>query len=267
MLHRKNNPFARARNQLAMCLLVLTCVAVLHPSVLLADGNEQLQMAINSPGSPQPQCSSDPNPPVQCGNMDLVFLVDTTGSVGDLSTLTNELRCVLRHARNRANGNLRAGLVTFASCDSSSQYDGITVIRSLTSDIDLVDEDLRTLAPGPGSGKGSPEASDEALREVVSESMCCVNGNFQKDWRGNCRKIAILATDNVPGGCDDVFQTTGPGNDVDNAHQRALEAAALGIKIGAVQLGTDVVAMEPIMRDYATTTRGRYVQVAHNGAG
>ena len=98
------------------------------------------------------------------------------------------------------------------------------------------------------------------MREVVSETICCVDGNFTKDWRANCRKIAIFVTDDVPGGCDDIFDDA---VDIPNAHQRAVEAAQLGVQIGAVRIGMPWQVSEQtlnnIMQDYAATTGGIYV--------
>lgn len=75
-----------------------------------------------------------------------------------------------------------------------------------------------------------PEASDEALREViVAQTGCLAPGSqfFHAPFRAGCRKLAVLVTDARPGGCDDAFTL---GVDDVNATQSASDAAAAGIE-------------------------------------
>jgi hypothetical protein len=104
------------------------------------------------------------------------------------------------------------------------------------------------------------------LREAVEAAGtdCARTGRFNiNDWRSACCKIVILVTDNLPAGCNDSYT---PGVDDVNAHLRAVAAGGLGIKIGALQVGT-VAGVAPIMQDYAATTSGLYAAVPSSGAG
>jgi hypothetical protein len=73
--------------------------------------------------------------------------------------------------------------------------------------------------------------------------------------------VIILLTDSPPGGFDDLMLFP---DDIDNAHLRATEAAAAGIKIAAIftpQTQSQEVNAQEIMSSYATVTGGAYSKV------
>lgn len=194
-----------------------------------------------------------------CGPMDIVFVIDTTGSMGGaISSVANELPQIIGTAKVASDGDLRIGLVTFG--------DLVSTRHNLTTDIAAVEASI--LALTAVGGGGYPEAHDEALREVITHDAMCTNGSeFTTDFRPLAEKIIVLVTDAKPAGCNDNYEA---GVDDVNAHQRALDAFAAGIRISAVFVptnhngGAEAVAA---LQDYAATTAGSYREVASNGEG
>jgi hypothetical protein len=119
-------------------------------------------------------------------------------------------------------------------------------------------------------GAGGPEASDVSLDAVVNglgvdgDGVACgaffSNGNF----RAGAVKIAIMLTDNFPGGCSDSFTAA----DTANAARVANDASVANIRISALYNSSFPNAtIVGIMNNYATTTGGQYVNTPSNGAG
>jgi hypothetical protein len=73
-----------------------------------------------------------------------------------------------------------------------------------------------------------------------------------------------MVTDNLPGGCDDIYT---PGVDDVNAAAVADAAAAAGILISAVFVGTPTATELGIMQYYAAATGGVYSEVPFDGSG
>jgi len=184
--------------------------------------------------------------------MDVVFVLDETGSMRDLlgsvqivtSGLINQIDML-------SSGNYQLGLVTFK--------DVIEV------DVDLAPSSeaailARVAGLTPFQGRGEPESSAEALNTVINgldagSSRPQQIGDFNGVWRPGARKIIILVTDAPPGGFDDAYQV---GVDDVNAHQQALEATNLAagrIAISAIELDADPTT-QAIMSDYANQTGG-----------
>ncbi|MBM3317605.1 MAG: VWA domain-containing protein [Candidatus Eisenbacteria bacterium] len=193
-----------------------------------------------------------------CECLDLVLVIDDTGSMGGaISNVQAGLLDILDLATSTC-GDVRAGLVTFK--------DDVEVDVPLTANLNLVINAVNALYADGGANE--PEASDEALREVFTSTVCPLTGDFDPSaWRDGCCKVTILVTDANPGGCDDMFIQ---GIDDVNAHNRALDAAAMGIQIGAVFVptwGDPYNTITPIMLDYAATTNGVFGQTAWDGSG
>lgn len=193
-----------------------------------------------------------------CDCIDLVLVVDDTGSMfGAISNVQTGLVSILNTAQSTC-GDLQCGVITFA--------DDVQVDQPLTAVTANCTAAVNALTAGGGAGL--PEASDEGLREAFTATVCALTGNFDPAaWRDGCCKVAILVTDALPAGCDDTFTL---GVDDANAHQRALDAAALGIQIGAlfVPTGGDPSGeITPIMIDYAATTDGVFGQTNADGTG
>ncbi len=187
----------------------------------------------------------------QCGPIDLVFVLDSSGSMEDEWYLIRpDLIRLIDELEVQAAGDVRLGLVDFDSV--------ITVAHSLTTDINAVKATIQNLNVWGGTAPGEP--SDEAVREVVSESICNVIGDFNTPFRPIDNRVIILITDAEPLGCDDVYT---PGYDDVNAQLRAQEAAALGIRIfSAFSPGNSAAhpSAEAIARQYAEVTSGFFVR-------
>jgi uncharacterized protein YegL len=200
-----------------------------------------------------------PPPPPQCicGPMDLVFVIDTTGSMtGAINSVVAELPNIITTA-NYFSCDVRLGLVTFG--------DQVVVNQQLTTNEAAVQASIAALTAAGGSG--IPEASDEALLEVINGTSSCVVNDWTSVFRPTATKIVVLVTDAPPGGCDDAFV---PGTDDVHAHAVALAAQAAGIRIAAVYVPTtppNSPIIVPIMQDYSATTSGSFRQTAYNGDG
>ena len=193
-------------------------------------------------------------PMLICGAIDCVFVVDTTNSMATgLQDFRSNIGPVVDILEVRSGGDLRLGLVTFK--------DDVTVHHGLTTDITAVEA---TIAGLTSSGSGAaPASSDEALREVLSDTICTSYGDFNTPFRDNCNRMMVVISDALPGGCDDWFWQGGDGI---NAHQRALEAADAGVRIHSVHVGTDTdwYQVQYVMQDWSYTTGGQY---AYSGDG
>ena len=213
----------------------------------------------------------------ECGCMDLVFVVDTTASM-DLALRelagSNGLCQVVDTALDASAGDLRLGLITF---DGSSWggNDYVRVLSPLTTEVSVVRTLLAGLVNEIDNGGGWAEASDEALREMLSPTAWSSGGSpcvvsvqrFDVPWRAHCIQHAVLLTDNIPGGCNDSYQCE---IDEVNALTRARQAAASGIRISSIYVGGwsyPSGVLERVMRRYGVLTGGTYVAVPANGYG
>ena len=200
-----------------------------------------------------------------CDCIDLVLVIDVTGSMGGAianvaAGIDNIVDLAVAQCGNPAdpeNGQVQVGLVTF--------HDDVIVNHPLTTNISAVKASILGLSAGGGDNE--PEASDESLREVITATTCPLTGDFDPNaFRTSCCKVTVLVTDARPGGCDDFYDA---GVDKPNAHLRALDFAAAGVKIGALFVPTfgDPGDIVNIMTDYAATTGGVYGETLSDGSG
>src|ERR1039458_3437185 len=164
---------------------------------------------------------------VGCGCMDLVFVVDDTGSMGGaLDNVKAQLPDIIATAQGASGGDLRMGLVTFPS-------DNVVVNAPFTTSVSVIESNIQALVAGGGNGE--PESSDTSLEFVVTgatgTSACTISNAPLGSFRTGCVKIAVLITDAHPGECLDTF-TLGV-SDV-YAHNVALQAAAAGVLVSAI---------------------------------
>jgi hypothetical protein len=144
-----------------------------------------------------------------CGCIDLVFLVDITDSMRHaFGNITNiALPAVIDKAVVKSGGDLRVGLITFDGAGLPyNGHDWVNVVFPFTPDVAAARAGVIGLQLGPGGGAHAPEASDEALREVLDSSNCRLNGpdfNASGGFRPQCIKYAMLLTDEPPAGCND----------------------------------------------------------------
>lgn len=203
-----------------------------------------------------------------CGCMDVVFVQDTTGSMGSpINNVKAGLANIVNQAVIASGGDVRFGLVTFSN-PGTIGADGVTVNQPFTTDTNTITLAINALFAS--GGNGIPESSDEALNYTVTGATPCTLATPLGDlgsYRSNCVKIAILDTDAQPGGCNDTYT---PGVDDVNAANVATAAAAAGIKVSAIYNETTPIfspTIIPIMQNYATITGGQYVQTPSDGSG
>ncbi|WP_298356616.1 vWA domain-containing protein [uncultured Litoreibacter sp.] len=166
--------------------------------------------------------------------LDLAFVVDTTGSMGDeLAWLTKELKSIVRQARRAAPGvDIRYGLVVYR--DRGDQY----VVRNygFTKSQGQMQKWLR--AQNAGGGGDYPEAAAEAL-------MAGANLNWR---RGKGERLMFHIADAPP-----------HDRDAKTYLKAARRAAAKDVQIfglGASGVGAE---SEFLMRQASVLSNGRYL--------
>lgn len=200
-----------------------------------------------------------------CGPMDVAFIVDTTTSMDDaIVNVKTELAQILGNIETASENNYQLALVTF--------NDTINILENFTANNrSLIEPKFQALSTRD-TGSHEPEASDEALNTVVNALPAAgrsQNIDFSPAFRTEAVKIIILVTDARPGGFNDAFT---PGEDDVNAHNRAIEASAHGMKISAIFVPTNRFpeahpTVRTVMQDYATTTNGVFIETTADGSG
>jgi hypothetical protein len=198
-----------------------------------------------------------------CGPLDIAFVIDDTGSMsGAIADVQGAAEQQIRLIKQGSHNDFQLALISFK--DFVVVHDDL----ALRNAPPVVADILALTASGGGN---TPEASDEALNTVINgldENDRLPGqqfGDFNGVFRPTATKIAFIITDAAPGGFDDAFT---PGVDDVNAHLRALEASAAGIKIGAIFVPTNGDpggTITAIMKDYANTTGGLFVKVDPDG--
>jgi hypothetical protein len=175
--------------------------------------------------------------------LDLMFVIDTTGSMGDeLHYLQTELDYVISSvSRNNANLPLRLSVNFYR--DIGDEY----VVRPFTFSTDIAAQ-LRNLAAQNAAGGGDrPEAVDAALQNAIHEHT----------WLDDSVKLMFIVLDAPP----HHNQTTIPA-----MSRLAAEAAAKGIRIIPLLASDGCTETEFLMRVLAMTTGGTYTFVTgHSG--
>ncbi len=198
-----------------------------------------------------------------CGPMDVVFAVDDTGSMfGAIANIQTGIGAIIGDVVTASGGDYQLGLVTFKD-------NPVTVVDLAAGNAAAVTAAVGALSATGGAG--GPEASDASLDMVVNGTDAasgagCTGVAFNSaGFRAGADKIAIMLTDNLPGGCDDAF--VGGVDDV-NAGRVANDASVAGISISAIYNASSPSAtVVGIMNNYAVTTGGVFVNTPSNGAG
>jgi hypothetical protein len=158
-----------------------------------------------------------PKPPVMTARraVDVVFAVDTTGSMGGLiEGAKRTVWSIATHIRQTdPNAELRIGLVAYR--DIGDDY--VTRDTQLTSDLDAVFAQLSGFQAAGGGD--TPEDVDAALDDAVHKMQ----------WRGDAKKLVFLVGDAPPASRGDV-----PRFDV-----VAREAAGKQIILNTIRCGQD----------------------------
>ncbi|HEU4408573.1 MAG TPA: VIT domain-containing protein [Polyangiaceae bacterium] len=186
------------------------------------------------------------------GDLDLVFLVDETGSMGpyiaQVKARLLELVDTLRASPLAR--SLRLGLVTFR--DHPPQ-EASFVSRSvpLTEDVEAIRRAVASMvASGGGDG---PEALTDGLVDLV-----------RLDWRPNAARVAVLVGDAPPHGVEpggDGFPEGCPCGQ--HWYTQAESCREMGVVVHALgclpTLRASYVGAEEVFRTVAKTTRGMYL--------
>jgi Mg-chelatase subunit ChlD len=178
--------------------------------------------------------------------VDLMFVVDTTGSMQDeIDFLREELKDVVTRARRGA-GQLDVEVSVVFYRDRHDDY--VVKPYPFTKDIDAV---VSRIAREKAEGGGDyPEAVEQALTHAVRG----------EEWRRSARTRLLFLVGDAP-----------PRNEphiLDELHEATLEAAELGIRIVPVASSGVDVSTEYLMRFLAVATGGTYVFLTdHSGIG
>lgn len=174
--------------------------------------------------------------------LDLVFLIDATGSMGDeIAKLKASMRAMAQQiAQLPGQPDICWGLVSYR--DRGDAY--ITRTHDFTDDLGAFQQQLASVQAHGGGD--TPEALNEALHEAV----------HRLSWRQQAARIVVLVADAPPH-----LDYGGPQYD------RDMQAAlAKGIKLFAVGAsGLDPVG-EYIYRQMAQYTAGRFVFLTYRDA-
>ncbi|MFO0858006.1 MAG: LamG-like jellyroll fold domain-containing protein [Phycisphaerales bacterium] len=193
-----------------------------------------------------------------CGPMDVIFVIDDTGSMGGaLANIKGAVGQIVSTIDCASTGDFRLGLATFK--------DNVRVVTNLGGSLAAFNAGIAALAAAGGGNV--PEASDRGVNAAVNllpaSSNVCQIGNFSGAWRTSAQKIVILVTDALPGSCNDSLTTSLFPTVITSA-------SAQGIRIASVFVGGTTSTnsqLRGIMQAYASGTGGCYVEVPSNGAG
>jgi len=184
-----------------------------------------------------------PPPPAPAPRIEVVFVLDTTGSMSGL--IEGAKRKIWSIANQMASGqprpDIRIGLVAYR--DRGDDY--VTRRVDLSADIDAIYAQLQQLSAGGGGD--TPESVNQALHEAV-EGL-----GWSRD--PGVYRVVFLVGD-AP-----------PHSDYPNDVQYALSVRAArerGIIVNAIQCGS-LSATTPVWQQIAAAGAGRYVAIRQDG--
>jgi hypothetical protein len=179
-----------------------------------------------------------PGDPAACTDgMDVVFLLDYTGSMGNgINSIKSSIISIVNTIQTESNNNYRLGLVTFdeypgpgvygygsnfeytslpisqrkINTGSSGIYQWITAWEKMgTNNIATFTTQLNKLngIVPLGSGSGQPEPSDMGV-DLISTNNYLGYEYIAGTFRPGVSKLIILITDAPPSGDDDVYNST-----------------------------------------------------------
>jgi len=222
--------------------------------------------------------TSAPEPPAECDEgMDVVFLVDYTGSMGNaINGIKATIAQIVQTIINESLNNYRLGLVLFDEYTSGtvSNYSSQTAYTSLPSAQRYINVggtgrfqwltamekmqtnnstsfetqlDLLNTTNFPlGGGFGGPEPSDIGV-DLIGTNNKVGYEYFAGTFRTGVSKLIILITDNFPGGPDDVYNQT----DIDFVNGLTPQLLSQNIRVLLM-----TTAGNNVLYDLATGTNG-----------
>ncbi|WFD34058.1 hypothetical protein MCUN1_000886 [Malassezia cuniculi] len=186
-------------------------------------------------GVPAQASAPTPPPPRAANALDLIFIIDATGSMGSYiasATRNIETICdkIVESELLSAPGALRVGLISYR--DHPPQ-DHVYIVRNFgfAKDVQEMKSHLKSLfAAGGGDG---PEAATAALAAAV-----------ELPWRTDAAKMAILVTDAPPHGIGEY------GDGFPNGSPDGADPLDLARRMAAAGISLFVVACEPALSGY-----------------
>lgn len=171
--------------------------------------------------------------------LDVLFVIDTTGSMGDeIERIKTTLLGVTEKLRGlKTDFDLQYGAVLYR--DLTDQY--VTSVHPFTSDIAGFDKALRTV--GANGGGDMPESVNQALAEVV-----------KLEWRTTAAKVAFLIGD-APPHMD--YQGDVPYG------TSLIGAVSKGIRIHSIAASGLDKAGTYVWRQTAQFTRGKFIFIEY----
>ena len=215
-------------------------------SVFTASGWAQVQM-VNAAVVPEKYTMAVANPRyaphANESRIDVVFVLDTTGSMGGLIEGAKQKiwEIANRIATAQPHPVIRMGLVAYR--DRGDEY--VTKLTALTTDLDAVYSGLMGLAAG-GGGDG-PESVNQALNEALTK--------FEWDAGEKTLRLIYLVGDAPPH--MDYSQ--------DQLYSETCERAAkAGVIVNTVQCGGDPETAR-VWQEIARSAEGNYVAIEQKG--
>ena len=191
------------------------------------------------------------------GELDLVFLVDATGSMGPYIQQVRDRLMELLDALRAAPlcRSLRVGLVAYRD-HPPQERSFVTQVTALTDSLDAVRAAVLTLAAS-GGGDG-PECVTDGLFDVV-----------RLDWRAGAAKAVVWFGDAPPHGVEpsgDAFPEGCPcGHHWHAQAESCREMGVLVYAIGCLPTLRAYQGAEAVFRSVARTTRGMFLPLREAG--
>ena len=191
-----------------------------------------------------------------CGPMDVVFVIDNSGS---MTAVINEVQTqvgkIADAVQSASGGDYQFGLVAMPANDVDVYLD---MAANNRADLDTAVKKMATQS-SCGAGIAYDEAFDTILNHLAERTGTAgaQHGVFNGAFRQNAAKIIILITDTGPQGFDCAESTH-----IANAHKLAVQAASMDVHITGVFVpdggGTDPTVDIPAMQDVAATSGGLF---------
>lgn len=193
----------------------------------------------------------------QCGPMDVVFVIDNSGSMtAVISEVQKQVGKIADAVAAASGGDYQFGLIAMPANDVDVFLDMAPQNRA---DLNTAVNKMTTVS-SCGPGIAYDEAFDTILNHLGPRtgSSGSQSGSFTGQFRANAAKIIILITDTGPQGFD---CGTTPAH-VQKAHEMAVLAASQGVHITGIFVpdggGTDPTTDIPTMQDVAATSGGLF---------
>jgi hypothetical protein len=196
----------------------------------------------------------------QCGPMDVVFVIDNSGSMQPvIDQVKLEVGKIADAVTTASGGDYQFGLVTMPANNVNIALDMAPKNRA------ALDTAVQAMTTDPSNGLGI--AYDEALDAVLNHlgprtgAFGAQTGTFTASFRPGATKIIMIITDTGPQGFDAELL-----GHADHAYSLATAAANDGIRIAGIFVpdggGTDQTVDEPILAQVAGITGGAFKETA-----